>query len=90
VVAVSPIIGGHALKGPADRMMSELGVESTAAGVAQLYAPIASTLVIDTVDADLASEVEAAGMRCVVTPTVMNRPDAARALALACLDAASR
>ncbi len=90
VVAVSPIIGGHALKGPADRMMSELGVESTVAGVAQLYAPIASTLVIDTVDADLAGDVEAAGMRCVVTPTVMSTPAAARALALACLDAATR
>jgi LPPG:FO 2-phospho-L-lactate transferase len=88
VVAVSPIIGGHALKGPADRMMTELGFESTVAGVAQLYAPIASTLVIDTVDADLASEVEAAGMRCVVTPTVMNTPDAAQSLALACLAAA--
>ena len=88
VVAVSPIVGGHALKGPADRMMTELGVESTAAGIARLYAPIASTLVIDTVDADLAGDVEAAGMRCVVMPTVMTTPDAARSLALACLAAA--
>ena len=75
VVAVSPIVGGHALKGPADRMMTELGVESTVAGVARLYAPVAATLVVDTVDADLASDVEAAGMRCVVTPTVMSTPD---------------
>ena len=81
VVAVSPIVGGHALKGPADRMMAELGVEPTVAGVARLYAPIAATLVIDTVDAELAGEVEAAGMRCVVTPTVMTTPDAARSLA---------
>jgi LPPG:FO 2-phospho-L-lactate transferase len=88
VVAVSPIVGGHALKGPADRMMVELGVESTVTGVARLYAPIAGTLVIDTVDADLAREVEAAGMRCVVTPTVMSSLDAARSLAVTCLDAA--
>ena len=89
VVAVSPIIGGHALKGPADRMMAELGVEPTVVGVARLYAPVAATLVVDTVDADLADEVEAAGMRCVVTPTVMNSPEAARSLALACLDSVS-
>ena len=88
VVAVSPIVGGHALKGPADRMMAELGVEPTVAGVARLYAPIAATLLVDTVDADLAGEVEAAGMRCVVTPTVMTTPDAARALAVTCLAAA--
>ena len=78
VVAVSPIVGGHALKGPADRMMAELGVEPSVVGVARLYAPIAATLVIDTVDAGLAGEVEAAGMRCVVTPTVMSTPDVAR------------
>jgi LPPG:FO 2-phospho-L-lactate transferase len=87
VVAVSPIVGGHALKGPADRMMAELGVDSSVVGVARLYAPIAATLVIDTVDAALAGEVEAAGMRCLVTPTVMTTPDVARALAAACLAA---
>jgi LPPG:FO 2-phospho-L-lactate transferase len=85
VVAVSPIVGGHALKGPADRMMAELGVEPSVAGVARLYSPIAATLVVDTVDAERAADVEAAGMRCVVTPTVMTTPDAARSLALACL-----
>jgi LPPG:FO 2-phospho-L-lactate transferase len=87
VVAVSPIVGGHALKGPADRMMAELGVEPSVAGVARLYAPIAATLVVDTVDAELAPDVEATGMRCVVTPTVMTTSDAARSLALACLAA---
>jgi len=60
------------------------------AGVARLYAPIAGTLVIDTVDADLADQVEAAGMRCVVTPTVMSTPDTARSLAETCLAAAAR
>ena len=85
VVAVSPIVGGAALKGPADRMLVELGSEATAVGIARLYAGIAGTLVIDTVDADLAPRVEAEGMRCVVTDTVMSRPGNAAALARTCL-----
>ena len=52
VVAVSPIVGGAALKGPADRMLAELGHEPSVVGVARLYAPIADALVIDPVDAD--------------------------------------
>jgi LPPG:FO 2-phospho-L-lactate transferase len=84
-VAVSPIVGGAALKGPADRMLTELGMESSVVGVARLYAPIASTLVIDTVDAAHAAAVEAAGMRCVVTGTVMSTPEIAAALARATL-----
>ena len=88
VVAVSPIVGGQALKGPADRMLSELGMEPTVVGVARVYAPVAATLVIDPVDAELADAVEAVGMRCVVTPTVMADVHVARALAEACLAAA--
>ena len=53
-MAVSPIVGGAALKGPADRMLTELGHEPSVVGVARLYAPIAGTLVIDPVDAHLA------------------------------------
>jgi LPPG:FO 2-phospho-L-lactate transferase len=87
VVAVSPIVGGVALKGPADRMLRELGAEPSVAGVAELYAPIAGTLVIDPVDAELADAVEEAGMRCLVTPTVMSEPAVAAALARACLTA---
>lgn len=82
VVAISPIVGGAALKGPADRMLVELGHDASVVGIAQLYSAIASTLVVDTVDADHAGEVEAAGMRCVVTDTVMSSPDIARSLAL--------
>jgi LPPG:FO 2-phospho-L-lactate transferase len=89
VVAVSPIVGGHALKGPADRMLVELGIEPSVVGVARLYAPIAATLVIDPVDADLATDVETTGMRCVVTPTVMSDADVSRALAEACLAVAA-
>jgi LPPG:FO 2-phospho-L-lactate transferase len=87
VVAVSPIVGGAALKGPADRMLTELGFEPTVVGVARLYAPIAGTLVIDPVDAPLAAEVEREGLRCLVTESVMSTPERAAALAQACLDA---
>lgn len=81
VVAVSPIVAGGALKGPAARMLTELGHEASAVGVARLYADIAGTLVIDEADALLASEVEAVGMRCVVAPTIMHGVDEAAALA---------
>lgn len=80
-VAVSPIVDGTALKGPADRMLGELGHESSVVGVARLYADVAATLVIDNADADLADAVEAEGMRCVVTDTIM--ADAIRSAALA-------
>ena len=87
VVAVSPIVGGAALKGPADRMLAELGHEPSVVGVAELYAPIAAALVIDPVDAHLAADVEATGLRCIVTPSVMTTPGLARDLATATLDA---
>lgn len=81
VVAVSPIIAGAALKGPADRLLRELGLESTAAEVARLYAPFAAALVIDEADGALADEVSAAGVRPIVAPTVMRDPVIAAALA---------
>ena len=85
VVAVSPIVAGSALKGPADRMLAELGVEPSVVGVAELYAPVASVLVVDPADADLAGRIEATGMRCVVTPSVMTEPGVAGRLAEAVL-----
>jgi LPPG:FO 2-phospho-L-lactate transferase len=81
VVAVSPIVGGVALKGPADRLLRELGHDPSALGVARLYAPWVGTLVIDDVDAALAPTIEREGVRCVVTDTVM--ASRARAAALA-------
>jgi LPPG:FO 2-phospho-L-lactate transferase len=81
VVAVSPIIAGAALKGPADRLLRELGHESSVVGIARIYASVAATLVVDPADADLAADVEAEGMRCVVAPTIMRGPDEAAALA---------
>lgn len=87
VVAVSPIVAGAALKGPADRLMAELGHEASVVGVARLWADVAGTLVVDEADAALAPAVEAAGMACVVTPSVMHGPDEAAALARATLRA---
>ncbi|MDP1819874.1 MAG: 2-phospho-L-lactate transferase [Acidimicrobiales bacterium] len=80
-VAVSPIVAGAALRGPADRLLRELGHESSVVGVARLYAPLAATLVVDEADAGQAAAVEAAGMRCVVGPTIMRGLAEAAALA---------
>jgi LPPG:FO 2-phospho-L-lactate transferase len=90
VVAVSPIVGGMALKGPADRMLVELGMEASVVAVARLYAGIASALVIDPVDAHLADAVAAAGMRPIVVPSIMSTPQISAALARATLEAARR
>ncbi len=87
VIAVSPIIAGAALKGPADRLMLELGTEPSVAGVARLYAPWVGTLVIDEADRHRVADVEAEGVRCVVAPTVMDSPDRAAALARTVIDA---
>jgi LPPG:FO 2-phospho-L-lactate transferase len=88
VVAISPIVGGVALKGPADRMLVELGHEASVIGVARLYAPIAAALVIDPADAHLAGAVEAEGIRAVVTRSVMSEPGVGARLAEAVLAAA--
>jgi LPPG:FO 2-phospho-L-lactate transferase len=86
-VAVSPIVAGAALKGPADRLLRELGHAATVVGVAELYAPLASVLVIDEADAALSSAVEAEGLRCLVAPTVMSTPERANALGTTVLEA---
>ena len=85
IVAVSGIVGGKALKGPADRMLVSLGHESSALGVARIYAAVVTDFVVDAVDADLAPSIEALGLRVHVTDTIMT-DDAARArLAAECL-----
>ena len=90
VVAVSPIIAGAALKGPADRMLTELGHEASVLGVARLYSEFAGTLVIDNADAASADEVRALGIDCVVTETIMSTPQIAAALARSVLDQEAR
>jgi len=87
VIGVSPIVAGAALKGPADRLLSEMGFEPSVAGVARWYARWMGTLVVDQADAHLAPAVEAEGVRCVVAPTVMSSLDRSAALAGTVLDA---
>jgi LPPG:FO 2-phospho-L-lactate transferase len=71
VAAISPIVGGAAIKGPADRMLRDLGHEVSAAGVAAYYGELLDAFVLDTVDAALAPRVEALGVRTLVTNTIM-------------------
>lgn len=89
VVAVSPIIAGSALKGPADRLLTELGHEASVVGVARLWAPLASALVIDESDAHLADAVAAQGITPIISPTVMAEPGVAEKLAHVLLDEGS-
>jgi len=78
VVAVSGIVGGRAIKGPADRMLVSLGHESTALGVARRYTGIADVFVLDERDAALEPAIQDLGLRTVVTDTIMS-DDGARA-----------
>ena len=77
-VAVSPIVGGQALKGPAAQMLASLGHEVSAAGVAAIYAGLIDGMIIDRLDEPLAPRVGALGMHVQVTDTVM-RSDGDRA-----------
>ena len=90
IVAISPIVAGAALKGPADRMLTELGHEPTVVGVARLYAPICSTLIIDSQDEHLIEAVEREGVRCIATDTIMSKPGVAATLARTALSATPR
>jgi LPPG:FO 2-phospho-L-lactate transferase len=87
VVAVSPIVGGAAIKGPAGPLMRAMGFEVSARGVAACYRDLADALVIDQVDAALAGDIRALGMRVVITDTIMRGPAEKRALARVALDA---
>jgi len=86
-VAVSPIVAGAALRGPADRLMAELGHQASVVGVARLYAPWVSTLVVDQSDASMAGAIETEGMRCLVAPSIMTSVGAAADLARVTLSA---
>jgi LPPG:FO 2-phospho-L-lactate transferase len=88
VVAISPIIGGAPVKGPADRLLRGLGVEVSALGVAKLYADVVRGYLLDERDAALAPDVEKLGMRTRVLDTLMRTPEIATALAREALDLA--
>jgi LPPG:FO 2-phospho-L-lactate transferase len=81
VIAVSPLINGEALKGPADRLMRELGYESSVLGVADFYGDLVGTWVIDEADRALADELRTRGVNVEVTTTIMADPENARRLA---------
>ena len=87
VVALSPLVGGRALRGPLAEMMTTLGHEPTALGVARLYEDLVSTYVLDPQDAALAPEIEALGLRAIVTPIVMVDPEARAGVGRAVLEA---
>jgi LPPG:FO 2-phospho-L-lactate transferase len=90
VVAVSPIVGGAALRGPADRLLQTLGGEASALGVARHYqerhAGLVDALVIDTLDAAATEPIRAAGLAVQVTDSVMRDHADRRRLADAILD----
>jgi LPPG:FO 2-phospho-L-lactate transferase len=89
VVAVSPIVGGAPIKGPADKLMSGLGMEVSAVGVARSYRDFLDVMVIDQQDADLLDRVEDLGIPAIATDTIMRDAASKAALARAVLDAAA-
>jgi LPPG:FO 2-phospho-L-lactate transferase len=89
VVAISPIVGGAPVKGPADRLMRGVGVEVSARGVAELYRGLIDAFVIDERDVDLAADIEAMGIRTRVLDTIMGDVGVAQHLAEAALSLAA-
>jgi LPPG:FO 2-phospho-L-lactate transferase len=71
VIAVSPIIGGQAVKGPTAKMMDELQIAKTSRSIARHYRDILDVLILDNSDAGQSVEVEACGVRCLTTRTLM-------------------
>ena len=88
VVAISPIVGGAPVKGPADRLMRGIGAEVSARGVAEFYRGLIDGFLIDTRDADLAGDIEAMGIQTRVLDTIMRDVAAAARLAEAALSLA--
>lgn len=87
-VAVSPIVGGEAVRGPAAEMMRSLGHEASPIGVAELYAELIDVMVIDNADASAAIDLQRNGLSVVVTDTIMRDHDARQHLATVVLRAA--
>jgi LPPG:FO 2-phospho-L-lactate transferase len=85
VIAVCPIVGGKSLKGPSDKMLAQLGYESSAKGVAKLYADFTAVFVVDPADRSQAEAIQTLNMKVVVAPTVMRTRTDKRKLARALL-----
>jgi LPPG:FO 2-phospho-L-lactate transferase len=81
-VAVTPIVGGAALKGPTVEMLRALGFDASPLEVARRYSSVAGTFVLDNRDAGAAGEIEAMGYRVIVCDTVMADGGAALAKAI--------
>lgn len=88
VIAVSPLIGGAAIKGPTAKLMAELGLPAGSAAIARFYQGIADVLVIDHADGADAPAVEALGLRAALASTLMQSLEDKLALARAVLDLA--
>ncbi|MEK6256817.1 MAG: 2-phospho-L-lactate transferase [Chloroflexota bacterium] len=86
VMAVSPIIGGQAVKGPAAKMYTELGITPSAHAVAAHYQSIIDSLVIDSVDQQQAASINALGIKTFITPTFMQTISDHKRLAAECLE----
>jgi LPPG:FO 2-phospho-L-lactate transferase len=86
VVAISPIVGGRTIKGPADKMLRGLGLEVSALGIARLYKDIVGTFVLDKVDRDYIEPIRDLGIRGVAADTIMTTPAKAARLASIVLD----
>jgi LPPG:FO 2-phospho-L-lactate transferase len=90
VVAVSPLIGGRAIKGPTVELMRAEDLDADALGVARLYSDIAQGFVLDSADAHQAMRISALGYRVAALPTLLDDPSLARAVAARALDLAER
>jgi len=71
IVAISPIVGGKTIKGPADRMLQSLGYDVSPVGVAELYKDFLDVMIIDTIDAEYKKKIEALGIKAIITNTIM-------------------
>ncbi|HVG19883.1 MAG TPA: 2-phospho-L-lactate transferase [Blastocatellia bacterium] len=87
IAAITPIVGGRALKGPAADMLRELGHEVSARGVASVYRDFVDVFALDEVDGEIAPDINKLGMRVLVTNTVMSTPEDKRRLARAVIEA---
>lgn len=81
VAAISPIVGGKTIKGPADKMLRGLGMEVSPLGVARLYRDIVGLFILDHADRRFVEPIERLGMRALATDTIMSTPERAAALA---------
>lgn len=86
IAAVSPIVGGKTIKGPADRMLRDQGLSASPLTIAELYKDFLDVLVIDNVDEAIQSKIEELGLECVVTDTIMASMEKKSALARTVLD----